>query len=47
MRKMYIQPEMEISKVEPTSIVCYSGGFGETNENIGGQAPKRRRTPVF
>ena len=39
---MYIQPEMEISKVEPTSIVCDSGGIGETPEKIGGNAPKRR-----
>lgn len=47
MKKMYKHPKMEISKVAPIKIVCASGEFDETNEQISGQAPKRRRTPVF
>ena len=46
MRKMYIQPKMEISKVAPTTIVCASGPIGNTDQQITGQAPKRR-TEVF
>ena len=41
MRKMYIQPKNEISKVAPIKIVCASGELGEINEQIGGQAPER------
>ena len=46
MRKMYIQPKLEISKVAPTSIVCASGEIVEIPDPITGQAPKRR-TEVF
>ena len=42
MRKMYIQPKNEVTELEPMNIVCASGGFGETDEMIGGQAPQRK-----
>ena len=46
MKKMYIQPEIEITDVKPQSIVCYSGGFDETPNPIVGQAPERRGKPI-
>jgi len=52
MRKMYIQPKSEITKVAPRTIVCTStpnGGNTEGNITPGteGDAPRRRRTKVF
>ena len=44
---MYKQPKMEISKVAPVKIVCASGEFEDTDQMVGGDAPKRRRTKVF
>ena len=51
MRKMYIQPKNEISKVKPQSIICTSSQFGGNTSELGEgdhntDAPKRR-TKVF
>ena len=43
-KKMYIQPEMIVSPVAPQNIICASGEFDETNDQIGGQAPGRQNT---
>ena len=41
MRKMYIQPKNEISKVAPMKVVCASGEFDTSDEVVTGQAPER------
>ena len=41
MRKMYIQPEIEISQLAAMNIVCASGELEETNDIVIGQAPAR------
>jgi hypothetical protein len=52
MKKMYIEPKMEISKLAPMNVVCVSAGEGEGGTGgLGpgkhtGDAP-RRKTPVF
>ena len=37
-KKMYNKPVVEYAEaLTPMTIICYSGGIGETPEEIGGQ----------
>ena len=35
MKKTYIQPQTEAAGLIPTTIICTSGGYGGSSENIG------------
>ncbi len=34
MKKTYIQPQTEAAGLIPTTIICFSGGYGGSSENI-------------
>ena len=46
---MYIQPKSEITDVASRHALCGSVLINTNDQynGVGGQAPKRRRTPVF
>ena len=36
MKKQYKQPQTETAELKPTTIVCTSGGYGGSSDELGG-----------